>query len=201
MSEALPGATRDEVLAWMRDTGKGYKAAARNFGVSLSTVKSWAQRLARRGDAAPGDAAPQRGAAPQAKRAKQSAQKTDERAEDRVDQGGAADASRARIGRPPARSLAEQRDRVKADLRLGIEQRAWVLAQPNSLLHKEQVKIGVTMERMAETLAAIPGVFTDQEAPATSEQLTRKITEVFGAPAEDSPGEVRKLIEIVGGRA
>lgn len=202
MSGPLPGATRDEVLAWMRTTGKGYKAAARNFGVSLSTVKSWAQRLARKGDAAPGGAAPQRGAAPQAKRATQSARKTDEGAKDEGGQTPSLDGSRARIGRPPARSLAEQRERVKADLRLGIEQRAWVLAQPSSLLHKEQVKIGVTLERMTEALASVGAVFTDQEAPATSEQLTRRLTEVFGAPAEDEePDEARKLIEIAGGRA
>lgn len=202
MSQTLPGATRDEVLSWMRTTGKGYKAAARNYGVSLSTVKSWAQRAARRGDAAPGAASPSQPAQKDAKRGKQSAEKTEQRREERGGEGIPADPSRARIGRPPARSLAEQRERVKADLRLGIEQRAWVLAQPSSLLHKEQIKIGVTMERMAETLGSITTAFTDAEAPATSEMLARKLTEVFGAPAEEAePDAPRRLIEIAGGKS
>lgn len=39
-----PRATRDQVLAWIRETGKGSKAAAKHFGLSESTVKSMRRR-------------------------------------------------------------------------------------------------------------------------------------------------------------
>jgi hypothetical protein len=36
--------TRDEVLAWMRVTGKGYKLAAAHFQISASAIKGWVHR-------------------------------------------------------------------------------------------------------------------------------------------------------------
>jgi hypothetical protein len=36
-------ASRKAVLAWMEETGRGYKAAARHFGVPAKTVRQWAR--------------------------------------------------------------------------------------------------------------------------------------------------------------
>lgn len=35
---------RAEVLAWMAETGAGYKAAARNFGIARETIRAWRQQ-------------------------------------------------------------------------------------------------------------------------------------------------------------
>ncbi len=34
---------RDEVLAWMQETGRGYRAAEKQFGIPRSTIQSWRQ--------------------------------------------------------------------------------------------------------------------------------------------------------------
>lgn len=36
-----PNPRREEILAWMASTGRGYKAAAKHFGESADTIKSW----------------------------------------------------------------------------------------------------------------------------------------------------------------
>lgn len=42
---AAPGtASREAVLAWMRETGNGHSRAAQHFGLNAETVKSWAKR-------------------------------------------------------------------------------------------------------------------------------------------------------------
>lgn len=40
----MANASREEVLAWMAATSSGYKQAARHFGLSPDTVKSWRRR-------------------------------------------------------------------------------------------------------------------------------------------------------------
>ncbi len=34
---------RDEVLGWMAETGRGYRAAEKQFGIPRATIQSWAQ--------------------------------------------------------------------------------------------------------------------------------------------------------------
>lgn len=43
MTERRPP-TRDEVLAWMKATGGGYKLAAAHFGISAGAIKGWIRR-------------------------------------------------------------------------------------------------------------------------------------------------------------
>lgn len=44
MPDPTGAPTREQVFAWMRETGSGAKAAAAAWGVSLGTIKSWMNR-------------------------------------------------------------------------------------------------------------------------------------------------------------
>jgi len=41
MTRGVKDPRQDEVVRWMTDNGRGYKAAARHFGISRTTVKNW----------------------------------------------------------------------------------------------------------------------------------------------------------------
>jgi len=48
MAGARP--SRDQVVAWMRKTGKGQKMAAKHFGIPVGTIKTWLHRARIRGE-------------------------------------------------------------------------------------------------------------------------------------------------------
>lgn len=204
-------ATRDAAVADVR-AGMSIATAAKRHGVSVGSVHGWVRAA---GGAPSVTAAPARptGKANEGKRSKMNAgsgrskmnggegerKRTREKAEERGERKGgntpSTDPSRAHP------TTAAELQRVTELARKGISQRVEVLANPASILHKDQVKIAVTIDYLTDAVAKLPVAFRDSAPVQTSDETAAKIADVFGAPPAPEPIPVGKLIEISGGKA
>lgn len=126
---------------------------------------------------------------------KRSREKAEERGERKGGNTPSTDPSRAHP------TTAAELQRVTELARKGISQRVEVLANPASILHKDQVKIAVTIDYLTDAVAKLPVAFRDSAPVQTSDETAAKIADVFGAPPAPEPIPVGKLIEISGGKA
>lgn len=221
---SLPQAVRDAAIADVR-AGMSIAAAAKKHGASAGSVHAWVRAAGGAPSVSAHPGAPRPAKAPRASTKGgngKAAERSDlnarrgrsdlneagdegkrgrEKAGNRGSEGGAktppAAGSRAN---PPDAEL----EKVEGNLRAAIAIRAEVLANPASLLHKDQVKIAVALDYTTAALKALPDVYKRPTPPATKEETTSRILSVFGAPVEEpepAPSPGAKLIEINGGKS
>lgn len=164
-----PEPTREMVLAWMRRTGKGYKAAAAHHGLPVERVKKWHQRQGQAA-ASPRPPADEAKPATQAKGEKSAAKAAEA---ERV--------ARARI------ALAEALGpHLREQLRESVRHTAaFLAAEPNDDTDWQQR--AAAARTIDILLARVPEIMTFDErtrdaAPDTTAQ-DAQIAAAFGAPA------------------
>lgn len=205
-------ATRDAAVADVK-AGMSIATAAKRHGVSVGSVHGWVRAA---GGAPSVTAAPARtakksnGKSNGGDRSKMNAEGARSKMNAREGEGkrGREKAGKAGGGHTPSTdpsrahpTTAAELQRVTELARKGISQRVEVLANPASILHKDQVKIAVTIDYLTDAVAKLPVAFRDSAPVQTSDETAAKIADVFGAPPVPEPVPVGKLIEISGGKA
>lgn len=202
---------RAEVLAWMAETGSGYRVAAKRFGLHEETVKSWVRRAKTMGAAAKADAPQDVGAPETAPKVtvapKKPRQEREKPRESRArEPAPTAPGSSPEAGAPQAaptgaaKPLAED---VRDSLRDTVQQLCTFLREQSLKASRgEKVdmravadasrSLDVLLERSTDLLAV--DTKTKPTQAADTGKVRSRIEAVFGKPAP-------KLREISGGRA
>ena len=171
---ATPTATREEVLAWMESKGQGWRTAAKHFGVKPETVKSWAKRARGPLRVAPRATPP---GAPAA---------------------GGKSAGDGGGGSAPPSTPTRAREPLTPALRRGLQKAATMrvafLASPESLHHKDQKAIALSLRLLVETAPDALTLATDPAADGGAFD-GEVFDAVFGKPAP------QPLTALPGGKA